>query len=163
MTALALGTAVRPPERGAAHEAFFAWSFPVEIDAPPALLPGARALVARLERLWNPTVDGSDLQRVYARIGTMVPVEPETVALVGLATRAAWRLPSPPMALHDVVIDARRNRVGLPDGDLLDFRVMVPVLTAALLVRYLDGNGADVVRVRVGDTLRVAEPRPHAA
>ena len=107
-----------------------------DLDAA-ALPPGARALVHRLERLWNPTLHGSDLYRLHTLVGTMVTVEAETVALVELATRAAWRRPSPPPALHDVVIDARRNRVGLPAGDLLDFAATVPVLTGALLARYL--------------------------
>ena len=55
MTALALRASAQPT---VAHEAFFAWSFPVEIDAPSALLPGARALVARLERLEQPVKPG---------------------------------------------------------------------------------------------------------
>jgi hypothetical protein len=54
------------------------------------------------------------------------------------------------------VIDARRNRVGLPEPELLDVRSVVPLLAAALLVRYLRGHGADAVRVRVGGTVRTA-------
>ncbi|SHM93093.1 hypothetical protein [Cryptosporangium aurantiacum] len=144
-----------------AHRELTAWGLPIEIDAPAALLPGARALVARLERLWNPALPGSDLHRAYSLLGTMVTVEPETAALVELAARAAWRHPHPPMALHDVIVDLRRNRVGLPDDELLDLRAMVPVLTAALLVRYLRENGAETVHVRVGDAVR--DIAPHAA
>ncbi|TQS45741.1 FAD:protein FMN transferase [Cryptosporangium phraense] len=101
-----------------------------------------QALVARLESLWNPTLPDSDLHRLYAGVGTMVPVEPETVALVELATRAARREPDPSPALRDVVIDRRHGRVGLPELDLLDLRAMAPVLTAALLGRYLEERAA---------------------
>lgn len=140
----------------AARANFTAWGMPVEIIAPQELLPGARALVHRLERLWNPTLAGSDLHRLYAVVGTMVPVEPETVALVELATRAAWRAPEPPLVLHDVVIDTRRYRVGLPADDLLDFRATVPALTAALLSHYLQEHGAETFEVRVGSVRRSA-------
>lgn len=145
------------------HREFTAWGLPVEIDAPAALLPGARALVTRLEHLWDPTIPDSDLHRLYASIGTVVSVEPETVALIELATRAAWRRPEPPAALRHVVIDLRHSWAGLPEAELLDVGAMAPVLTAALLVRYLQENGADAVRVRVGETVRISDPHPHAA
>jgi hypothetical protein len=142
--------------RASARIGFTAWGVPVEIEAPARLLPGARALVERLESLWDAEVHGSDLHRLDALAGTVVVVEPETVALIELAVLACRQGPQPPSALRDVVIDVRRNRVGLPEPELLDVRSMVPLLAAALLVRYLRGHGADVVRVRVGGTVRTA-------
>lgn len=152
-----------PGGQAAGRTSFTAWGMPVEIIGPSALLPGARALVHRLERLWNPTLPDSDLHRLYALVGTMVTVEPETVALVELATRAAWRAPQPAMGLRDVVIDGRRNRVGLPAEDLLDFRATAPALTAALLTRYLQEHGAVATRVRVGDAVREVDSHPQVA
>jgi hypothetical protein len=140
----------------AGRVAFTAWDAPVEIElaGPVNLLSGAQTLVERLESLWDPTGRDSDVARMLTMIGTMVTVEPETVALVELAARAAWRRPDPPFALHDVVIDRHRGRVGLPAADLLDLASMVPTLTAALLIRYLTENGASAVRVRVGQIVR---------
>jgi hypothetical protein len=133
---------------------FFAWDVPVSISAVGGSLDGARALVERLESLWDVSIADSDLHRVFAWLGTVVAVEPETVALVELAARAAWRQPKPPAALHDVVIDLRHSRVGLPGADLLDLDAMRPVLAVALVVRYFAENGASYVRVRVGDAVR---------
>ena len=146
--------------------AFTAWDAPVEIElaGPVNLLSGAQTLVERLESLWDPSARDSDVARMLALIGTMVPVEPETVALVELAARAAWRRPDAPFALHDVVIDRHRCRVGLPAEDLLDFDSMVPTLAAALLIRYLAENGASSVRVRVGENVRTTSgPGPAIA
>ncbi|MFI5958606.1 hypothetical protein [Cryptosporangium sp. NPDC051539] len=154
MNVLPLHPVAGPAAAMPASATFTAWGAPVEITAPAALLPGCRALVARLQRLWNPTIPGSDLHRLYASVGTVVPVEPETVALVELAARAARHDPHPPRALHDVVVDPRHGRAGLPEPELLDFRTMIPVLTAALLVRFLQERGAGVARVRIGPTER---------
>lgn len=163
-----MATAIRTPRLALVvprRTSFTAWNAPVEIEMTGSvdLLSGARALVERLERRWDPASRDSDLHRLAAMAGTMVTVEPETLALVELAARAAWKRPDAPAALHDIVIDSRRDRVGLPADGLLDLRGMVPVLTAALLVRYLGEHGATSVRVRVDGIIRETRAARQAA